>query len=113
MVPYFWTRKRHVRCCCCCACSWGCCYQIFKVLRLCRFSIDRYETFRTCQRQYSAAAAALQQPAVAAAALAALMQQRQRAARAAPQRRYLANGNEVRVSGSDSYALLFLFIVNK
>jgi len=30
------------------------CYQIFKVLRLCRFSTDRYETFHTDQRQYSA-----------------------------------------------------------
>ena len=28
---------------------WGCCYHIFKVLRLCRFSIDRYETFQTHQ----------------------------------------------------------------
>ena len=33
--------------CCCCASSWGCCYQIFKVLRLCRFSTDRYETFHS------------------------------------------------------------------
>jgi len=25
-----------------CACSWGCCYQIFNALRLCRFTTDRY-----------------------------------------------------------------------
>ena len=52
----FWTRKRvpkRYRCsCCCCASSWGC-YQIFNVLRLCRFSIDRYETFHTYQWQHS------------------------------------------------------------
>jgi len=40
------------------------------------------------------------------------MQQLQRATRAAPRRgcavRHLANGNELHVSGSDSYALLFL-----
>ena len=46
--------KRYQRCCCC-ASSWGsCCYQIFRVLRLCRFSTDRYETVLTYQRQYSA-----------------------------------------------------------
>jgi len=53
---FFWTRKRvpkrYQRRCCWCLCSWGC-YQIFKVLRLCRFSIDHYETFHTYQRQYS------------------------------------------------------------
>jgi len=52
----FWTRKRvsnrYQRCCC--ASSWGCCYPIFKVLRLCRFSTDRCEIFHTYQRQYSA-----------------------------------------------------------
>ena len=37
--------KRYQRCSCCP--SWGCCYQIFKVLRLCPFSTDRYETFHT------------------------------------------------------------------
>jgi len=29
------------------SCSWGCCYHIFNVLRLCRFSTGRYETFHT------------------------------------------------------------------
>jgi len=46
---YFWTQKRvskrYQRCCC--AYSWGCSYPIFRVLRLCHFSTDRYETFFT------------------------------------------------------------------
>jgi len=55
ILDYISTLKRvpiAARCSCCfCAYSWGCCYQIFKLLRLCRFSTDRYETFHTYQQQ--------------------------------------------------------------
>jgi len=34
---------------CSCSSSRGCCYQIFNVLRLRRFSTDRYESYHTYQ----------------------------------------------------------------
>jgi len=41
-----WTRKRvpnrYQRCCCSFDCCWDCCYQIFKVLMLFHFTIDRH-----------------------------------------------------------------------
>jgi len=61
----------------------------------------------------AAAAAARQQRCFSSGRLLQQRQQQRMAARAAPQRgcvgRHLANRNEMCVSGSDSYALLFLY----
>ena len=101
----FWTQKRipkHYQRCCSCASSWGCCYQIFNVLRLCRFSTDRYETFHTCQRQYSALYIAEAAAAAAAAS--------RTCSAAAWLSRTTPSEYEMRVFGSDGYTLLFFFI---